>query len=964
MSEHIHYFSKEQCFGDEVNDKIGIRGIRAKELAQLKMPILPGAIVDSESASKLADKDITSTLKDICDKIDKQIGKKFGDTENPAILKIVISPSMEIVTYPSIHTIGLTDKTIEGFSKMVGEHFAYHEYAKFLLRGSLDILNKIESHNNPDSDQSKKLTSLLEKIDIPTEIEAKDFEENILAKVLLTEDNYVIKQVYVKDGKIYTLDLANGITAKNKKKMLETLTYLEHREIFENEYDKFIRKHLVRIINTAHYTVADTQYYKDIVEETRKFLPKEFFEDAYFQLEFLLKKVSEFLAIEEMDDDDSAIMIQPMVYGNYGKDSCSGRFYTRNIVTGENKLQGSYFTENFDDANGSASADINKIDAAILSDLTKFADQVECYFQEIRQIKFTVEKGRLWIIEQTSVMSKSTQAEIKSLLYLIKKGIITEEYMIEKINPSELSNMLHPVIDPDSIAKLKVFAGGITGAPGAARGKVYFSTEALLDAYKKAIADEQDKSVILCLPATFAEDVKAIEVSTGVLSCEGGYSAHASVVARQYGKVSLVNPEIKIDTAAKTMQIGEDIIKEGEYITLDVPYYGKPSIIIGRADLIEPDPKDSGLLEFLDIINKNIKNFHILGNGDTPKDAMLIKKFGGEGIGLCRTEHMWFNEDRINVFREMIMASDTETRKKSLEVLQKMQTDDFYNIFKTMHPFPVTIRLLDAPLHEFAPHTDEEVDEFFAYYKKKYPKTTKEQIKAKIESIAEVNPMLGHRGCRIAISYPEIYEMQIAAIFEAAYKLQSEGIDVVPEIMIPIVMNTQEIKYIKHGKKIEGETIKGIIQTEAEIREKLGVKKAIDYKVGTMIELPAAVLAAGEIAQYAEFFSFGTNDLTQTTHGLSRDDFNSFMPDYSKYDIIEANPFQVLTEQVKEMISIAAQRGRLTRPDLKIGLCGEQGADPRNLEFLRNIGLNYASCSSYSIPIAKLAVAKIELANK
>jgi len=293
-----------------------------------------------------------------------------------------------------------------------------------------------------------------------------------------------------------------------------------------------------------------------------------------------------------------------------------------------------------------------------------------------------------------------------------------------------------------------------------------------------------------------------------------------------------------------------------------------------------------------------------------------------------------------------------------------MQTDDFYGIFKNMSPYPVTIRLLDAPLHEFLPHTQDEMDDFLTYLKSVNPKIKKEEVLYKCDAIAEVNPMLGHRGCRIAVSYPEIYEMQVASIFEAAYRLQKEGIDVEPEIMIPIVMNIQEVKFIKQGKKIEGAAIKGILQVEEEVRKQINSPKTIKYKVGTMIELPAAALCSGELAKYAEFFSFGTNDLTQTTLGLSRDDFNTFLPDYSKYDIIDANPFQVLTDPVKELILISTERGRLTRPDLKVGLCGEQGADPRNLDFLKSAGLNYVSCSSYSIPIAKLAVAQMEIENK
>jgi len=957
MGKNVHYFSKSVSPQEDISSRIGIRGKRAIELAQLKMPILPGIIIDSEIASNLEKMNLADILKQFSEKSFPETGKKLNDKDNPAILKIVISPSMEIVNYPSIHTIGLTDSTIEGFQKMVGEHFAYHEYARFLIKGTIDILRKISIKENADKKLIDKMAKLLEIIEIPPKIDEVSFDEKIIKKIASEEEKLIVNSIYTKDGS----NFVSNLDPKEKTKILDALTYLEHRTVDAKEFDSMIRKHIKRILMSVGFKLKEVSDYKLIIDEAKTILPADFFKDAYFQIEYLLKNVSKFLKYEEMDDDDSAIMLQPMVYGNYGKDSYSGKFFTRNIVTGDKKLQGDCYQDKFDESEGGDSLDINNIDAKIKKDLEKIADDIECYFKEIRQIKFTIEKGNLWIIEQTSVMAKSTQAELKSLLYLLGKKIVDEKYIINSIKPAEMSDILHPMINLESVKKMQSIEGGISGAPGAARGKIYFSTDSLLEASRKAVGEDQDANFILCLSATYAEDVKAIEVAKGVLSSEGGYSAHASVVARQYGKVSLVKPEMRIDIETKKCTIGDVVVKEGEYITLNVPYYGSPRVVIGKADLIEPDPVQSGLIDLIKIINKFVKNFHVLGNGDTPKDADLIKKFGGEGIGLCRTEHMFFDKARINIFREMIMASNSTERRISLKKLQDIQLKDFYDIFKTMSPYPVTIRLLDAPLHEFLPHTKDEMDDFIEYLKVANPKLSKAEVDYKCESIAEVNPMLGHRGCRIAVSYPEIYEMQVSAIFEAAYKLQKDGIEVVPEIMVPIVMNIQEMKFIRQGKKIEGSSIKGIIQMEEEIRAKIKPEKPIKFKVGTMIELPAAALSAGDLAKYAEFFSFGTNDLTQTTHGLSRDDFNGFMPDYSKYDIIDGNPFQILTEPVKEMILIASQRGRLTRPDLKIGLCGEQGADPRNLEFLKEAGLNYVSCSGYSIPIAKLAIAQMEI---
>jgi pyruvate,orthophosphate dikinase len=454
--------------------------------------------------------------------------------------------------------------------------------------------------------------------------------------------------------------------------------------------------------------------------------------------------------------------------------------------------------------------------------------------------------------------------------------------------------------------------------------------------------------------------VKAIEVATGVLSCEGGYSAHASVVARQYGKVSLVLPDLKI--RGKRATVGELAFAEGDYITLNVPYYGKPAIYLGKAELIEPNPEESGMMDFIKLVQKHVKEFHVRTNADTPRDSALARSFGAAGIGLCRTEHMFFDEKRINIFREMILSDTVEERQRALAKLEPIQKTDFYKIFKIMSPYEVTIRLLDAPLHEFLPHNEEEMSKFVDYLKgrEKGAEISEKEIRSRCDGLAEFNPMLGHRGCRIAVSYPEIYEMQVRAIFEAVYTLQKEGVEVHAEIMIPVIMNENELKLLIYGKKIEGAQIRGLVDVEEEVREAMKAKK-VAYRIGTMIELPVAALGAGEIARYAQFFSFGTNDLTQTTLGLSRDDFNSFMPDYTQFDVLDGNPFQMLNNYVKELIELAVKRGRMTRPDLVAGLCGEHGAIPENIRFCMENGLNYVSCSPYSVPIANLAIAQANI---
>ena len=695
-----------------------------------------------------------------------------------------------------------------------------------------------------------------------------------------------------------------------------------------------------------------------VMDMYQAYLPQEFFSTPEVQLNQTIQMISTLLSLEPDNENDVALVIQPLVYGNYDKESFSGRFFSRNIVTGEKKLQGMFFQEKFDEVDA-VGKDINDIKPVYLKQLEAIAWQLEDYSKDVREIRFTIEAGKLWLIEQKSVEAKSTIALVHFLLDLYNRKIVDAEYVVKNVKPGQLNEILHPVINMSSVKNLQFSKGGIAGAPGAAVGRVYFSADSLIEAQRIAHLQSADTRCILCVPASYAGDVKAIEVSTGVLSNEGGYSAHASVVSRQYGKISLVRPDMKI--MANKAIIDGVTIKEGDYVTLQVPYYGESTLYFGSAELIEPDPKTSGLLDFIELTRSFIQDFHVRANADSPRDAALAVSFGAEGIGLCRTEHMFFEAKRINLFREMILSETTEERIKVLNKLQKVQMEDFYGIFKVMNGREVTIRLLDAPLHEFLPHNDAELDGFIEYLKTDKKKAaSKKALSEAIALRAEVNPMLGHRGCRIAISYPEIYAMQIRALFEAAYKLQKEDVETHVEIMVPIVMNFRELKQIAYGKKIEGHSYLGIRAIEQEIRTQLKAKP-IDFKIGTMIELPVAALSAGEIARYAEFFSFGTNDLTQTTLGLSRDDFNSFMPDYTLYDLINGNPFAILDPGVRELISIAIERGRLTRPDIKLGLCGEQGARPENIPFCMQAGLHYVSCSSYSVPIALLSIAQAEL---
>ncbi|MCX8029675.1 MAG: PEP-utilizing enzyme [Brevinematales bacterium] len=696
---------------------------------------------------------------------------------------------------------------------------------------------------------------------------------------------------------------------------------------------------------------------KERLKHDKEGIEKNIPSDLEERISYVLKQIS---AIAKINTDvDMGVLVQDMVLGNYSPSSFTGYFFTRNIVTGDPTIQGKAFIKDYfirdDEGTG---IDINTLDKETVDELHKYARLLEERYKEIRYVMVVREMGKVWVIEQDTVQNKSSQADIKLYMDLLKKGIIDEKFIIDRINPGHLVELLHKTIDIEWIKKNKVryVSGGIAGSPGVATGRVFFSTERLMDEYNRALKMGLDNRLILVMPATYAEDVKAIEVGQGVLTTEGGYASHAPVVARSLGKVSLVNPKIKLN--ADSFEIDGIVVKEGDYITLEVPFYESPKIYFGEVKTVEPDFDRNGLMDVLKIVDKYIyPNFVVRANADQPREAMLSRKLGANGIGLCRTEHMFFDKERLPIFQELIISNSPEKRKEILSILKEFQKKDFMDLFVAMSGEPVTIRLLDAPLHEFLPHNDKELRELYEFLKSKKYKITLEELEEICNLKKEVNPMLGHRGVRVAITYPDIYEMQASAIAEAAVEVKKNGYEPIPEIMIPVVMNYRELSFAIYGKYMEGRRIRGIKEIVDEIISNSGLD--IPVKYGSMIEIPSAALHSDKIAMFAEFISFGTNDLTQTTYGLSRDDISSFLPDYTEMDILDDNPFKVLGEEVGELIVIAVQRSRMVRPDMKIGLCGEHGADPRNIEFLKNVGLDYVSVAPYSIPLAKLAIAKI-----
>jgi len=634
----------------------------------------------------------------------------------------------------------------------------------------------------------------------------------------------------------------------------------------------------------------------------------------------------------------TAVNVQAMVFGNMGETSGTGVCFTRNPSTGENKFYGEFLmnAQGEDVVAGIRTPleiiELKRIMPKAYDELVKLYLKLEKHYKDMQDIEFTIQDKQLFIL-QTRSGKRTGAAAVRIAVEMVKEKLIDKKTAILRVDPKQLDQLLHPMIDPK--AKVSVLATGLPASPGAAVGTVVFSAE------EAVVKNKNGEKVILVRTETSPEDISGMDAAQGILTARGGMTSHAAVVARGMGKccVSGVG-ELVIDEKSKTMRIGSKTFKTGDFITLNG---SSGEVIEGKCALSEP--KLSGdfgtLMEWADA-HRTLK---IRTNGDTPRDAKQARDFGAEGIGLCRTEHMFFEADRILAVREMILSEAVEGRKAALKKILPMQTGDFYQLFKIMDGFPVTIRLLDPPLHEFVPNTAEQMNEL-----SKVTGVSIQKIEQRVKELHEFNPMLGHRGCRLGITFPEIYDMQVEAIIAAACQLTKEGRTVIPEIMIPLIGTVKELEYLKAN------AIKVILDVTSRFKVKL------KYMIGTMIEIPRAALTADKIAAEAEFFSFGTNDLTQMTFGYSRDDSGSFLPDYYDKKILMADPFQTLdTEGVGQLVTTAVQKGRSVRKDLKVGICGEHGGDPKSIEFCHQAGLNYVSCSPYRVPIARLAAAQAAL---
>ncbi len=644
----------------------------------------------------------------------------------------------------------------------------------------------------------------------------------------------------------------------------------------------------------------------------------------------------------------TAVNVQAMVFGNMGESSATGVAFTRNPSTGEKKLYGEFLvnaqgedvvagirtpqniTEEARIAAGSDRPSLEKVMPEAFAEFLKVADRLEQHYRDMQDLEFTIERGKLWML-QTRSGKRTAKAALKMAVDMVAEGLITEEEAVLRIDPAALDQLLHPTIDPR--AERQVVGMGLPASPGAATGEIVFSSE------EAEQAKAEGRNVILVRIETSPEDIHGMHAAEGILTTRGGMTSHAAVVARGMGKPCVSGAgSLRVDYRNGTMLAAGQTFRKGDIITIDG---GSGQVLKGSVAMLQPELSgDFGkLMEWAD----RTRRMKVRANAETPVDARTARSFGAEGIGLCRTEHMFFEGSRIVAMREMILSDTEEGRRSALAKLLPMQRSDFAELFEIMKGLPVTIRLLDPPLHEFLPHTDAEVAEVAQSMG-----VDAERLHERADALHEFNPMLGHRGCRLAVSYPEIAEMQARAIFEAAVQAgRKTGEPVVPEIMVPLV-----------GLKAELDFVKARIDAVAqEVMSEAGIK--IDYMVGTMIELPRAALRAAEIAETAEFFSFGTNDLTQTTFGISRDDAAGFLTAYQSRGVIEQDPFVSLdVDGVGELVQIAAERGRKTREKIKLGICGEHGGDPASIAFCEKTGLDYVSCSPFRVPIARLAAAQ------
>ena len=772
----------------------------------------------------------------------------------------------------------------------------------------------------------------------------------------------------------------------NDKTVLALINKTSNPRFAQDSYRRFIQMYGSVVLNIKSYhfeelienykltkgVIADTDLdendwsglinnFKDLIKkETKKDFPQDVLEQLYGAISAVFlswesKRAKVYRRLHHISEDwGTAVNIQSMVFGNMGKDSATGVVFTRNPSTGEKFLFGEYLinaqgedvvagtrtplhiTKKARIKDGVKEPSMEESMTKVYLQLKKILFRLEKHYKDMQDVEFTVENNKLWML-QTRSGKRTAKSAIKIAVDMVKEKLISKKEAVLRIDPNTLDTLLHPTLDKK--VNKKIIASGLPASPGAASGKVVFSAD------EAERLNEMMQNSILVRTETSPEDIHGMHAAKGILTSRGGMTSHAAVVARGMGRPCVSgSTKINIDYVNKIFRAGDVTVKEGDIITIDG---SSGEIISGEVPTVKPEISSdfSKLMSWADSFRK----LKVRTNSETPVDTKTAREFGAEGIGLCRTEHMFFDEERIVSVRQMILSKTTEDREEALKKLLPYQKNDFVEIFKIMNGLPVTVRLLDPPLHEFLPKTDKDIDDIA-----KELNLTEKDIKFRIVELHEQNPMLGHRGCRLGISFPEIYHMQCEAIFEALAECKKQKVKlVIPEIMIPLISTATEIKILRNL----------VEKTAKEVQKKHSIK--IKYYVGTMIELPRAALRAKDIAKFADFFSFGTNDLTQTTFGISRDDSGKFLNDYVENKIFNKDPFVSIDERgVGELIKIAAERGKKQKKSLKLGICGEHGGDPSSVKFFAEVGLDYVSCSPYRVPVARLAAAQANLYKK
>ncbi|MDA9814124.1 pyruvate, phosphate dikinase [Candidatus Pelagibacter sp.] len=878
----LNFKSKDSKKIKKPKNFLGGKGANLSEMGRMGLPVPPGFTISTKVCElfykdkKKLNKNLVAQIKKELKIIEKDVGKKFGDLKNPLLLSVrsgarVSMPGM----MDTILNLGLNDKTVNALAlKTSNGRFAKDSYRRFIQMYSNVVMG----------------------------VEGYHFEELI--------ENY---------------KLTKGV-------LLDT-------DLDESDWDGLI-----------------VDFKRTVKEKTKKDFPQDVYQQllgaisAVF-LSWESNRAKVYRKLNQIPAEwGTAVNVQSMVFGNMGEDCATGVVFTRNPSDGLNEIYGEYLinAQGEDVVAGTRTPQyitkkarqqakvkapsMEEVMPNVYKQLHKILKKLENHYRDMQDVEFTVENKKLWML-QTRSGKRTAKSAVKIAVDMVKEKLISKKEAVLRIDPNSLDTLLHPTLDEKS--SINVIANGLPASPGAASGKVVFTSEEA----ERLTGMMQD--TILVRVETSPEDIQGMHAAKGILTARGGMTSHAAVVARGMGRPCVSgSSEIDINYENKSFKTSSIEIKEGEVITIDG---STGRIISGSVATVKPEISGdfSKLMSWADSFRK----LNIRTNSETPKDTKTAKDFGAEGIGLCRTEHMFFDEERILSVREMILSKTKEDRAKALEKLLPHQKKDFVEIFKIMSGLPVTVRLLDPPLHEFLPRTAKEINEVANVVS-----LPVKEVESRIEELHEQNPMLGHRGCRLGISFPEIYEMQCRAIFEALAELKKKKIkSAFPEIMIPLVSTEAEIKIMKDL----------VINIASEVQKEHKIK--IKFMVGTMIELPRAAIKAKEIAKHAEFFSFGTNDLTQTTFGISRDDSGKFLNDYLDNKIFSIDPFVSIDDGVADLVEIAVEKGKGQNKKLKLGICGEHGGDPKSIEFCSRVGLNYVSCSPYRVPIARLAAAQAEL---